>query len=149
MYTKPIRNIHNNRPSKPLAVLLAAAGLATLGLSLNVQAQGTAPAQIAPPATFAAHDGNGDGFISKAEFDTFRQSSQNAGRPMFRAVTFEALDSNRDGKISQKNLQPTLAPVALATAATLVKKAQAVVGVVLVAGDRLQCAKCPHSLIST
>ena len=100
MYTKPIRNIHNNRPSKPLAVLLAAAGLATLGLSLNVQAQGTAPAQIAPPATFAAHDGNGDGFISKAEFDTFRQSSQNAGRPMFRAVTFEALDSNRDGKIS-------------------------------------------------
>ena len=44
MYTKPIRNIHNNRPSKPLAVLLAAAGLATLGLSLNVQAQGTAPA---------------------------------------------------------------------------------------------------------
>ena len=31
-------------------------------------------------------------------------------------------------KSPQKNLQPTLAPVALATAATLVKKAQAVVG---------------------
>lgn len=109
MYTNPIRNIHNSRPSKTLAVLLAAAGLTTLGLSLNVQAQGTAPARIAPPATFAAHDGNGDGFISKAEFDTFRQSSQTAGRPMFRAVTFEALDSNRDGKISSEEFAANVA----------------------------------------
>ena len=106
MYTNPIRN---SRPSKPLAVLLAAAGLTTLGLSLNVQAQSAAPAQIAPPATFAAHDSNGDGFISKAEFDTFRQSSQTAGRPMRRAVTFEALDSNRDGKISSEEFAANVA----------------------------------------
>ena len=106
MYSKSIRNI---RCSKPLAVLLAAAGFGTLGILLNVQAQTTAPAPIAAPAAFAAHDSNGDGFISKTEFDAFRQSAQNAGRPMRRAVTFEALDSNRDGKISSEEFAANIA----------------------------------------
>ncbi len=65
-------------------------------------------AQPRGPASFSAIDVNGDGMITKAEFDKFRatrqkQSATQGGmmRNMGRRPSFAAIDTNGDGKISK------------------------------------------------
>ena len=88
------------------ALCLATAGACAL------LAGGLAHAQAAPqtfgPASFEAHDRNGDGFISRAELDAIRATRRSAavdsGRPMRGAAMapgFEQLDTDGDGRISR------------------------------------------------
>ena len=91
---------------------LAAAGACSL------LAGGLAHAQAAPqtfgPASFEAHDSNGDGFISRAELDTLRSARRSAaadsGRPLRGAAmapSFEQLDADGDGRISRDEFNAT------------------------------------------
>ncbi len=90
----------------------------TLGMALAMVAaslfDGAADAQAQMrnrpgPPSFEMIDANGDGAITKSEFETFRRKRMEMmaaqGRPMRnagRGVSFSALDTNGDGRISRK-----------------------------------------------
>lgn len=52
------------------------------------------------PLPFSAYDQNGDGFVSKEEFNAVREKLKAGGRPMRNALPFEEIDLNQDGKLS-------------------------------------------------
>lgn len=54
------------------------------------------------PLPFSAYDQNGDGFVSKDEFNAVREKRTAEGMPMRNAPSFEDIDQNHDGKLSQE-----------------------------------------------
>jgi len=73
-----------------ILVLTAAAALAGAG---------AASAQVTGPEVVKAFDKNGDGFVSKAEWEA-------AGRPSER---FDPIDANRDGRLTAQEIDQALA----------------------------------------
>jgi len=92
---------------------LMALGMALAVASVNL-AGGIADAEAQMrnrpgPPSFAMIDANGDGYITKNEFEAFRQKRMEMmaaqGRPMRnagRGMPFSALDTDGDGRISKK-----------------------------------------------
>jgi Ca2+-binding EF-hand superfamily protein len=69
------------------------------------------PPQGRGPQPFNAYDEDGDGYVSRAEFEAMREerraAREQAGMPMRGAATapgFSDFDSNGDGKLSQEEL---------------------------------------------
>lgn len=63
------------------------------------------------PPPFSVHDTDGDGYISRAEFDAFRARRQAEraaeGRQLRnapRVLSFDEIDSDRDGRISETEM---------------------------------------------
>ena len=72
---------------------------------LSAQAQSRGPRG---PVSFATLDANGDGVITRAEFDKFRAMRQKQGAAQGRRMrnaggrpAFSAIDANGDGKITR------------------------------------------------
>lgn len=68
-------------------------------------------AGASPPAVFSVHDLDRDGYLSPAEFAALaEQCAQRRGERCRAALsTFEALDTDRDGRIGEAELLDTLA----------------------------------------
>lgn len=88
-------------------VALPAAAALVLLWGGAAQAQPARNAAPAGPASFASHDRNGDGHVSREEFDATRaerrSAAAQAGRPMRGAASspsFEQLDADGDGRLS-------------------------------------------------
>jgi hypothetical protein len=97
---------------KMRAGALAGIAVAIVGL---VSAGGAVDAQMRNPPgppSFAMLDANGDGYVTRAEFEAFREKRMKMmaaqGRPMRnagRGTPFSALDANGDGRISKKEFE--------------------------------------------
>jgi hypothetical protein len=90
-------------------IILVVAVVLAIAL-LPVAARAQMPAPHGPPA-FSDFDTDGDGFVSKEEFDAAHAARHEAmakeGRPMkgmAMAPKFEAMDTDGDGKLSEAEL---------------------------------------------
>lgn len=70
------------------------------GMTLSMAALSEQPPARGPVA-FSVYDQNGDGFVSKDEFNAVREKLKAEGRPMRNAQSFADLDLNHDDKISE------------------------------------------------
>jgi Ca2+-binding EF-hand superfamily protein len=78
--------------SLTVAVAIAGTSFPMAALSETLPTRG--------PVSFSAYDQNGDGFVSKEEFNAVREKLMADGRPMRNALPFEDIDLNHDGKLS-------------------------------------------------
>jgi Ca2+-binding EF-hand superfamily protein len=78
--------------SLTVVVIIGGATFSTAAISEPLPARG--------PVPFSVYDQNGDGFVSKEEFNAVRQKLMDEGRPMRNAISFEDIDLNHDGKLS-------------------------------------------------
>lgn len=82
--------------------------LAVLTLSpFATAALGGETQRPAPPPPFSVHDTDGDGYLSRAEYEVFyrefEKRHKKAGRPahrMLRILSFEQIDTDGDGRVS-------------------------------------------------
>lgn len=90
---------------------------ALLGLSLSFQGVANSSSKSADPspASFSIHDTNGDGYIDRQEYQTFRQQARAArtarGRgpgSFFPLLELDAIDHNADGKIGESEMVSAL-----------------------------------------
>jgi len=82
---------------------VAAAILLALVTALTPASVGAQSLSVHTPIPFAAYDRDADGFISRAEFAAFaaQHTAADAGQPQDAGgLTFQALDGNRDGRLS-------------------------------------------------
>lgn len=94
-------------------ILLIAAIVALALLPLSVEAQAAAkPGEKHGPPAFTEVDADGDGFVSEAEFNSFRaerhKAMAEAGRPMkglATAPSFAEVDADGDGKVTAAELK--------------------------------------------
>lgn len=94
-------------------ILLIAAVIALVMLPLSVEAQAAGkPGDKHGPPTFTEVDADGDGFVSEAEFNSFRaerhKAMAEAGRPMkglATAPSFAEVDADGDGKVTAAELK--------------------------------------------
>ena len=90
--------------------------LAALMLSLFATiALGGETQRPAPPPPFSVHDTDGDGYLSRAEYEVFYREFQErhkkAGRParrMLRILRFEQIDTDGDGRVSVEEMVSAL-----------------------------------------
>jgi Ca2+-binding EF-hand superfamily protein len=83
---------------KTICCLSAAAAIGGMTLSMAALSEQT-PARGS--VAFSVYDQNGDGFVSKDEFNAVREKLKAEGRPMRNARSFADLDLNHDEKISE------------------------------------------------
>lgn len=81
-----------------IIMLVATLGAASIAASASAQAD---PTRAYIDAGFAMMDGNKDGRVERAEFETFMKARLARQAQRFDAV-FVELDANKDGRISRK-----------------------------------------------
>ena len=79
---------------RSLSLIVAMGGISFSTMALSQQDP------VRGPLPFSAYDQNGDGFVSKDEFNTVREKRRAEGMPMRNAASFTDLDQNQDGKLS-------------------------------------------------
>jgi len=89
---------------------------AALTLSLSGTATSSDRSQSPePPPRFSVHDSDGDGYLSREEYEVFyrelEERHRKAGRPahrMLKILSFEQIDSNGDGRICEEEMVAAL-----------------------------------------
>lgn len=82
------------------AIRSLAVAFAIGGTSFSLAAPQAGQLPPRGPVPFSVYDQNGDGFVSKDEFNAAREKLKAEGRPMRNALSFEDIDLNHDGKLS-------------------------------------------------